>query len=93
MRTTIDLPDPLFKKLKARAAMDGVKLREFVTRAVESALNSTPSATVKPRKFKPLPVIKHRGARGPLMKIMSNDVIAQLELEEDLERLRQSARR
>jgi hypothetical protein len=38
MRTTVDLPDPLFKQIKAEAALRGIKLREFIMRALERAL-------------------------------------------------------
>ena len=92
MRTTIDLPDPLFKKVKARAAMDGLKLREFIERAVQAAL-ATPAASVPVRKFKPLPLIVGKGKGGPLLRGLNNDIIAQLELEEDISRVRQSSRR
>lgn len=30
MRTTLDIPDPLFRHLKARAAMQGSTLRDLV---------------------------------------------------------------
>jgi hypothetical protein len=30
MRTTLDLPDPLFRELKARSALRGVLLKDFV---------------------------------------------------------------
>ena len=39
MRTTLDLPDPLFRTLKARAAMDGTTLKELVLRFVQRGLN------------------------------------------------------
>jgi len=29
MRITLDLPDPLLRELKARAAMEGVKLKDY----------------------------------------------------------------
>jgi hypothetical protein len=29
MRTTVDLPDPLFKRVKAEAALRGLKLRDL----------------------------------------------------------------
>ena len=38
MRTTVDLPDPLFKQIKAEAALHGMKLREFIKHALERAL-------------------------------------------------------
>ena len=31
MKTTIDIPDELFRLAKARAAMSGISLRQFVT--------------------------------------------------------------
>jgi hypothetical protein len=38
MRTTIDVPDALFREVKARAAAEGVSLREVVVRAVRGYL-------------------------------------------------------
>ncbi len=40
MRTTIDLPDPVFRRLKASAALEGVSLKEVILRAVEKELHS-----------------------------------------------------
>ena len=49
MRTTIDIPDSLFKRAKAAAAKQGVTLREVVLRALDAHL-ATP-AQAKPYKF------------------------------------------
>jgi hypothetical protein len=38
VRTTIDLPDELFRRIKARAALRGMKLKEYVTLALEDSL-------------------------------------------------------
>lgn len=38
MKTTIDLPDPLFRKAKSRAAERGQTLKEFFTDALEARL-------------------------------------------------------
>ncbi|MFW5995221.1 MAG: hypothetical protein ACOCRN_03840 [Spirochaetia bacterium] len=38
MRTTIDLPDDLFRKLKSEAAIRGKPLKELITEAVEHEL-------------------------------------------------------
>ena len=38
MRTTIDLPDPLFKEAKAAAALQGVTLRDVVEEALRQRL-------------------------------------------------------
>jgi hypothetical protein len=50
MKTTIEIPDPLFRKAKSRAAERGQTLKEFVTEAlqaklageIESATNTEP---------------------------------------------------
>ena len=38
MRTTVDLPDPLFRRLKAVAALRGLSLKEILLRALEKEL-------------------------------------------------------
>jgi hypothetical protein len=40
MRTTIDIPDPLFRMAKARAAQEGVPLREVVLLALRTHLGT-----------------------------------------------------
>jgi hypothetical protein len=40
MRTTIDLPDSLFRRAKAVSSLKGVTLKEFITRAVAHELES-----------------------------------------------------
>jgi hypothetical protein len=55
MRTTIELPDPVFRRMKAVAAMQGSTIKEFLQRAVERELES---AQAKKRRGGKLPVIK-----------------------------------
>jgi hypothetical protein len=38
MKTTLEIPDPTFRKAKATASALGIPLREFVTQAVEEKL-------------------------------------------------------
>jgi hypothetical protein len=40
MKTTLEIPDPTFRKAKATAGALGIPLREFVTQAVEEKLSS-----------------------------------------------------
>ena len=46
MRTSIDIPDPLFRHLKARAAMEGSTLRDLMLGLIDRGLNppATPAA-------------------------------------------------
>lgn len=36
MRTTVDIPDPLYKQLKTKAASEGRSVKELILRSVES---------------------------------------------------------
>ena len=47
MRTTIDLPDDLYRRIKARAAMRGMKLKEYVTVALRDSLFERPAGEVR----------------------------------------------
>lgn len=38
MRTTIDLPDPLYRELKSTAARQGVKLKDFISAALRASI-------------------------------------------------------
>ena len=38
MKTTLEIPDPVFRKAKAQAAQRGIPLRQFVTEAVQEKL-------------------------------------------------------
>lgn len=48
MKTTLEIPDPIFRRAKSVAAQRGVALRVFVTEAVEEKL-----ATVSRKEEKP----------------------------------------
>ena len=39
MKTTLEIPDPIFRRAKAKAAERGQALREFVTEAVQEKLD------------------------------------------------------
>lgn len=41
MRTTLDLPDVLFRRLKSRAAIEGLSLKDLLTRYVTAGLCGT----------------------------------------------------
>jgi hypothetical protein len=47
VKTTLEIPDPIFREAKARAATLGVPLREYITEAVKK-LRATPCEQEKP---------------------------------------------
>ena len=59
MRTTLELPDPLFARLKARAAMKQVSLKQLLHSYVEQGLDATdPSAAQVRRSACDLPTLQ-----------------------------------
>jgi hypothetical protein len=55
MRTTLELPDPLFARLKARAANEGVTLKRLLRSYVEQGLGSAATRTGQKRSAATLP--------------------------------------
>jgi hypothetical protein len=56
MRITHEIPDPLFREVKARAAQSGLKLKELLTRYIEAGLKAPhlQSPQLRPKRA-PLP--------------------------------------
>ncbi|MGA1983480.1 MAG: hypothetical protein ABSG84_13570 [Acidobacteriaceae bacterium] len=48
MKTTLEIPDPIFRRAKSVAAERGVALRVFVTEAVEEKLAAVSQKEQKP---------------------------------------------
>ena len=48
MKTTLEIPGPIFRKAKSAAAVRGIPLREFVTEAVKDKLIADSKSSDKP---------------------------------------------
>jgi hypothetical protein len=48
MKTTLEIPDTIFRRAKSKAAEQGIPLRQFVTEAVKDKLKMPPAAGQKP---------------------------------------------
>ena len=81
MRTTLDLPDPLFRELKARSALRGVLLKDYVAEILQTGLAQTAAAQAEARPRSPLPVI--RKATGVAQPALSNREIDAMLVAED----------
>jgi hypothetical protein len=57
MRTTVDIPDPLYRRLKTRAATEGSSAKELILRGVKHILKETPR---KSRRRIKLPIVKSK---------------------------------
>jgi hypothetical protein len=80
VRTTIELPTPLFRDIKAATAARGTTLKEFITEAARRALQASEES---PRMDRP-PV--PRGKRA--IRARSNRELAELLDAEDLRKAR-----
>ena len=57
MRTTVDIPDPVYRRLKSRAASEGSSAKELILRGVEQVLKERPQRRGKKIK---LPIIRSK---------------------------------
>jgi len=71
MRTTLDLPDHLFKEAKSKAARRGVPLKVLMIEALEKELRAPESQSVRPRRLR-APLIRSR--RPGHLKISNTEI-------------------
>lgn len=65
MRTTIDLPDSLFREAKTQAVQSGMKFKDLVAQYIEAGLRGRNAAPLG-REHVPLPVFRReKGAEIP----------------------------
>lgn len=63
MRTTIDLPDALFRRTKAVAALRGSSMKDLIVRAIERELVAKSGNQAKPSQRAKFPVVHLRSGR------------------------------
>ena len=80
MRTTIDLPDDLYRTLKGRAGLSGVTLRQLVQQLIEQGLRAPRSEPGGGRHAPPPVIIPPRGVPIPALP---REVVRRIEEEED----------
>ena len=88
MRTTLDLPDDLFRRVKAKAALEGATLKETLARYIESGLRQPPALGHQSSGRSQLPVIRRRGRTA--VPNLTSELQARLEAAEDLAKLHRS---
>jgi hypothetical protein len=62
MRTTVDLPDSLFRKTKAVAALRGSSMKDLIVQALDREVTGRAATEPKRRRVK-LPLIQSPGGR------------------------------
>lgn len=91
MRTTIDLPDDLFREVKARAALNGMKLTDLIARYVAAGLHEHAQPAAAPtRPKRSAPPLNPKAMTGEPIPMLENEDLDAIEMGEDLEKLRRS---
>jgi hypothetical protein len=80
MKTTLEIPDDLFREAKAKAALEGIKLKDLVAESLRMRLAAKTRAAPEPRRRVHLPIVpsKHPGTLK-----LTNAMIAEYEAELD----------
>jgi hypothetical protein len=74
VRTTVDIPAPLYRKLKEQAAAQGRSVRELILVGVQATLLQGKRA--RPRRVK-FPLIKSKG--GPKVELTNEQIYEHVE--------------
>lgn len=88
VRTTLDLPDPLFKEVKTRAVQEGVTLKELLATYIEAGLRGRPTQASDNAPYAnphPLPVAWERVPGEPPTPSRTNAEIEAILDQEDLD--------
>ena len=72
MRTTVDIPDPVYRRLKSRAATEGSSAKELILRGVQEVLKE---GRRKSRRRIKLPIIR---SKQPGTLELDNDKIFEI---------------
>jgi hypothetical protein len=85
MRTTIELPDGLYREAKTRAVQDGITLKELVVGLIQAGLRGVPAAEASRsagRRMAPPIAIRKVPGQPPVQPLSNRQLLALLEEEE-----------
>jgi plasmid stability protein len=88
MRTTLDLPDPLLRELKSRAARNGQSLKSLLNEMIQRALVLPASPDVEQTGLPVLRRLQEQAPAASASPAQTNAQLAEKELEKDIEKLR-----
>jgi len=74
MKTTVDIPDPVYRRLKSRAASEGSSAKELILRGVQEVLKREPR---KARGRVKLPIVS---SKEPATLELDNEKIYEIVL-------------
>lgn len=83
MRTTLDLPDPLFREVKIRAVQQGVKLKDLLAQYIQAGMDA-PASAAPPTARAHIPLPYFRKTDGPVIPARTNAELFAILEEEDI---------
>ena len=75
MKTTVELPDDLLREAKARAALEGIKLKDLVADALRARLSAPRQP--HPRRRVKFPIIEGDPEAPPITTEMVEEALAE----------------
>jgi hypothetical protein len=81
VKTTLEIPDPIFRRAKARAAEAGIPLRQFITEAVKAKLETAPVSPEQRPWMKGAGALKHLHKETVRIQKLIDDEFEQIEPE------------
>jgi hypothetical protein len=81
MKTTLEIPDPIFRRAKSAAAQRGIPLRQFVTEAVREKLR-TPSSSADKPWMKSFGKLRHLGKETARINQLIENEFEEIEAED-----------
>ena len=83
MRTTIDLPEDLFREAKTRAVQQGTTLKNLMTQFIRSGLAvQEPSSKLVARRMPPPVAIRRISGQSPRPALSNRELYAILDAED-----------
>ncbi len=82
MKTTIEIPEKIFRQAKSRAALEGISLKEFFLRGLQLAIQSRPGQQLSPNRIT-FPLVKTTQENPALT---DDQVYAELDKDEEFGR-------
>jgi hypothetical protein len=76
VKTTVEIPDDLFRQVKARAALEGLPLRDLVTYGLRLALQAPPQSAHSRRAT--FPLIHATPGASPLTDADVSEALAEM---------------
>ena len=73
MKTTLDIPEALLRRVKARAALTGGSMKEFFVQAVEEKLSSKSGPPARARGWRAVFGKVPKGATAPVQATLENE--------------------